>query len=425
MLINLSSRASSFCAGGAVAPAKDSVNRRIALDPHRSGPCVTSSHSPDGIRRSRAVISARLVSSSAVTPAAATRGAPFPSLRSSSSGQRSRAWQNVLKTLPALETSQSSLRALLAAAAAEGAAAPASAHEAALIDGKAIAEEIKREIAAEVKRIQALPGVHLTPGLAVVLVGDRKDSQSYVRMKKAACAETGITSFGVDLPVDVSEEEVVAAVRELNDNPDVHGVLVQLPLPKHINAERVLSAVSIEKDVDGFHPINIGQLAMAGRKPLFVPCTPQGCIELLIRSKVPMEGKRAVVIGRSNIVGTPAAMLLQRNNATVTVVHSRTKDPPSITRDADIVIAAAGVPNLVRGDWLKPGCVVIDVGINPVDDPSAKRGYRLVGDVCFDEAKHVASAITPVPGGVGPMTIAMLLSNTLEAAKRSKGLHME
>ncbi|CAI7767783.1 unnamed protein product [Closterium sp. NIES-54] len=425
MFINLSSRTSSFCAGGAVAPVKDGINRRIASDPHRSGPCVTASHTSHGFPLSRASIPARSVSSSAVTPAAASRSAAFTSLRSSSSGQRNRAWQNVLKTLPALETSQNSLRAILAAAAAEGAAAPAPAHEAALIDGKAIAEEIKREIAAEVKRLQALPGAHLTPGLAVVLVGDRKDSQSYVRMKKAACAETGITSFGVDLPADVSEEEVVAAVRELNDNPDVHGVLVQLPLPKHINAERVLSAVSIEKDVDGFHPINIGQLAMAGRKPLFVPCTPKGCIELLIRSKVPMEGKRAVVIGRSNIVGTPAAMLLQRNNATVTVVHSRTKDPPSITRDADIVIAAAGVPNLVRGDWLKPGCVVIDVGINPVDDPSTKRGYRLVGDVCFDEAKHVASAITPVPGGVGPMTIAMLLSNTLEAAKRSKGLHME
>ncbi|CAI5510559.1 unnamed protein product [Closterium sp. Naga37s-1] len=367
MLINLSSRASSFCTGSAVAPAKDAASWRIGSDPHRSGPCVTSSHSPDGFPLSRAAIPARSVSSSAVTPAAAARSAAFPSLRSSSSGQRSRAWQNILKTLPAFESSQKSLRALLAAAAAEGAAAPAPAHEAALIDGKAIAEEIKREIAAEVKRIQALPGVHLTPGLAVVLVGDRKDSQSYVRMKKAACAETGITSFGVDLPADVSEEEVVAAVRDLNDNPDVHGVLVQLPLPKHINAERVLSAVSIDKDVDGFHPINIGQLAMAGRKPLFVPCTPKGCIELLIRSKVPMEGKRAVVIGRSNIVGTPAAMLLQRNNATVTVVHSRTKDPPSITRDADIVIAAAGVPNLVRGDWLKPGCVVIDVGINPVD----------------------------------------------------------
>ncbi|GJP40620.1 hypothetical protein CLOM_g280 [Closterium sp. NIES-68] len=426
MLLNLSSRSSSFCAGGAaVVPAKDGVNRRIAAAPHTAGPCVTSSHSPDASRFSNAASPTRSISRSAVTSAAAAaRGAAFPALRISSSSQRSRAWQNVLKRLPTLETSQKSFQALLvAAAAAEGETAPA--NEAALIDGKAIAEEIKREIAAEVKRLQALPGAHLTPGLAVVLVGDRKDSQSYVRMKKAACAETGITSFGVDLPADVSEEEVVAAVKELNDNPDVHGVLVQLPLPKHINAERVLSAVSIDKDVDGFHPINIGQLAMAGRKPLFVPCTPKGCIELLIRSKVPMEGKRAVVIGRSNIVGTPAAMLLQRNNATVTVVHSRTKDPPSITREADIVIAAAGVPNLVRANWLKPGCVVIDVGINPVDDPSSKRGYRLVGDVCFEEAKHIASAITPVPGGVGPMTIAMLLSNTLEAAKRSKGVQLE
>ncbi|KAH7426930.1 hypothetical protein KP509_10G022400 [Ceratopteris richardii] len=260
------------------------------------------------------------------------------------------------------------------------------------------------------------------PGLAVVLVGSRKDSETYVRSKKKACKEVGIISLEENLPVDSSEEEVLNIVRKFNDDPSVHGILVQLPLPKHMNEERVLAAISVEKDVDGFHPLNIGKLAMQGRTPLFVPCTPRGCIELLLRSNVEIKGKRAVVIGRSNIVGTPAAMLLQRNQATVTVVHSYTPNPAEITREADIVIAAVGVAHLVRGDWIKPGAVVIDVGINPIEDPSAKKGYRLVGDVCFKEAAMKASAITPVPGGVGPMTIAMLLRNTLDSAKRAYGL---
>lgn len=290
----------------------------------------------------------------------------------------------------------------------------------AVIDGKSIAGQIRKEIAAEVANLKE--NVGKVPGLAVVLVGTRKDSETYVRNKKKACEEVGFASFGVTLPEDATQEEIVNCVNQFNDDPEVHGILVQLPLPKHINEEAVVGAVSFEKDVDGFHPINVGTLCMQGRKPLFVPCTPKGCIELLLRSGVELKGKRAVVIGRSNIVGTPAAQLLQRQNATVTVVHSATTNPAEIVREADIVVAALGKAEFVRGDWLKPGAVVIDVGINAVDDPSTKKGYRLVGDVCYKEASQVASMITPVPGGVGPMTIAMLLANTLDAAKRSFGV---
>eukprot|EP00250_Pteridium_aquilinum_P022842 c25792_g1_i1 orf=400-1740(-) len=291
---------------------------------------------------------------------------------------------------------------------------------AAIIDGKAIAQKIKEEVAEEVTLLRSKTGK--VPGLAVVLVGERKDSETYVRSKKKGCKEVGIESYGENLPENASEEEVLKVVQKFNEDPAVHGILIQLPLPKHLNQERILAAVSVEKDVDGFHPLNIGKLAMQGRTPLFVPCTPRGCIELLVRSNVEMKGKHAVVIGRSNIVGTPAAMLLQRHQATVTVVHSYTPNPAEVTRRADIVIAAVGVAHLVRGDWIKPGAVVIDVGINAIEDPSSKKGYRLVGDVCFKEASMKASAITPVPGGVGPMTIAMLLSNTLDAAKRANGL---
>ena len=210
-------------------------------------------------------------------------------------------------------------------------------------------------------------------------------------------------------------------VRDLNANPEVDGILVQLPLPDHIDDEEILGAVSLEKDVDGFHPLNIGRLSMKRRDPLFVPCTPKGCIELLDRSGVSIEGKRAVVLGRSNIVGLPVAMLLLHRNATITICHSRTQDLPEVVRQADILIAAVGRPEMVRGDWVNPGAVVIDVGVNAVDDPGSERGYRRVGDVAFDEASKVAAAITPVPGGVGPMTIAMLLRNTLDGALRRIG----
>jgi 5,10-methylene-tetrahydrofolate dehydrogenase/methenyl tetrahydrofolate cyclohydrolase len=286
-----------------------------------------------------------------------------------------------------------------------------------LIDGKAIAADIRGEIKLEVEALQAQYGQ--VPGLATVIVGDRPDSHSYVRMKKRACAEAGITSLGQERPAEVSQAELLKIVQDLNANPAVHGILVQLPLPDHIDPETILSAISLEKDVDGFHPINIGRLSMKQREPLFVPCTPKGCIELLDRTGVEIEGKRAVVLGRSNIVGLPVAMLLLHRNATLTVCHSRTQNLPAVVREADILIAAVGRAEMVRGDWLKPGVVVIDVGVNAVDDSTRERGYRLVGDVAFDEAKEVASAITPVPGGVGPMTIAMLLRNTTDGATRA------
>uniref|UniRef100_A0ACD5W5Q5 Uncharacterized protein n=1 Tax=Avena sativa TaxID=4498 RepID=A0ACD5W5Q5_AVESA len=285
-----------------------------------------------------------------------------------------------------------------------------------IIDGKAIAAEIRQEIAAEVA---ALSSAHnIVPGLAVVIVGSRKDSQTYVNMKRKACAEVGIRSVDVDLPEDTSEVALVAEVHRLNADPAVHGILVQLPLPKHINEENILNEISIEKDVDGFHPLNIGKLAMKGRDPLFLPCTPKGCMELLSRSGVTVKGKQAVVVGRSNIVGLPVSLLLLKADATVSIVHSRTPNPETIVRQADIIIAAAGQAMMIKGDWIKPGAAVIDVGTNSIDDPTRKSGYRLVGDVDFAEASKVAGHLTPVPGGVGPMTVAMLLKNTVDGAKR-------
>jgi len=289
-----------------------------------------------------------------------------------------------------------------------------------LIDGKATAAAIHEEIKAEVERIETEYGI--VPGLATVLVGENPASQFYVRSKQKRCAEVGIRSFGRTLPESASQEEVDGLVAELNANPEVHGILVQLPLPKHLDEEQVLGAIGLDKDVDGFHPVNIGRLAMKGREPMFAPCTPSGCIELLDRYNIEIEGKEAVVLGRSNIVGLPVAMLLLKRNATITICHSRTKDLPATCSRADILIAAVGRPQMVKGDWVKPGAAVIDVGINRVDDPTRKRGYRLVGDVDFDAVKEVVGYITPVPGGVGPMTIAMLLRNTLVSARRAAGL---
>jgi len=289
-----------------------------------------------------------------------------------------------------------------------------------IIDGKAIAKDIQQEIAEEIARLKSEH--NLVPGLATVLVGSNAASQTYVRMKRRRCAEVGIHSIGIELPDDATQAEVEARVRELNADPSIHGILVQLPLPGHLNEESVLSAVELAKDVDGFHPINIGRLAMKGRTPLFAPATPSGIIELLDRCGIEIEGKEAVILGRSNIVGLPVAMLLLKRNATITICHSRSQDLPSIVRRADILIAAVGRTEMVKGDWLKPGVVVIDVGTNRVDDPTRKRGYRLVGDVAYDEAVEVAGWITPMPGGVGPMTIAMLLQNTLKGAKRIAGL---
>lgn len=289
-----------------------------------------------------------------------------------------------------------------------------------LIDGNAVAAAIHQEVSAQVERLKTQYGI--VPGLATVLVGENPASQFYVRSKQKRCGEVGIRSLGYDLPETATQEQVEGLVTELNANPEVHGILVQLPLPRHLDEERVLGAIGIEKDVDGFHPINIGRLAMKGREPQFAPCTPAGCIELLDRYNIEIAGKEAVVLGRSNIVGLPVAMLLLKRDATITICHSRSHDLPAICRRADILIAAVGRPQMVKADWVKPGAAVIDVGINRVDDPTAKSGYRIVGDVDFEAVKEVAGYLTPVPGGVGPMTIAMLLSNTLKAAKRAAGL---
>lgn len=289
-----------------------------------------------------------------------------------------------------------------------------------VIDGKQMAADIRREIAAEVATLKERTGT--VPGLAVVLVGARKDSETYVRSKKKGCEEVGFASFGTDLPDDVSQAELLAVVASYNADPAVHGILVQLPLPPHIDERAILDAIDIAKDVDGFHPANIGALAMRGRSPKFVSCTPKGCMVLLERSGIDIKGKTACVVGRSNIVGLPAALLLQNRDATVTMVHSRTPDAAAVCRQADIVIAACGRAEMVTADWIKPGAAVIDVGINAVPDDSKKRGYRLVGDVAYGEAAEKAAYITPVPGGVGPMTIAMLLQNCLEGFKEQNGL---
>lgn len=284
-----------------------------------------------------------------------------------------------------------------------------------IIDGKAIAAKVRAGVAADVEEMKknGMP----SPGLAAVLVGENPASQVYVRMKRKACENAGIDSFGFELPADATQEDVEDLVKELNADPKVNGILVQLPLPSGLDEERVLNAISIEKDIDGFHPINIGRLAQKGRESLFVPCTPDGVIYLIDHIGYEFRGANAVVLGRSNIVGMPVALLLVKRDATVTICHSRSKDLPGICREADILIAAVGRPEMVRGDWVKPGAVVIDVGTNRVDDPSSEKGYRLVGDVAFDEVVNVAGWLTPSPGGVGPMTIAMLLRNTVRAAK--------
>uniref|UniRef100_A0A7S3V0N4 Methenyltetrahydrofolate cyclohydrolase n=1 Tax=Aplanochytrium stocchinoi TaxID=215587 RepID=A0A7S3V0N4_9STRA len=290
-----------------------------------------------------------------------------------------------------------------------------------IISGTKISALIREEVK---KQVEFLVSTHNTrPGLAVVLVGERKDSATYVRMKKKAAAEVGFHSVDISLDDTVTEEELLKVVEDLNERDDVHGILVQLPLPAHVDTALVLKSIRVDKDVDGFSAENIGNLCLrGGEPPLALPCTPAGCVELLERSDVDATGKRAVVIGRSNIVGMPLAHLLISMDATVTVCHSKTENMKEIVKQADIVVAAVGRPNYVRGDWLKEGAVVLDVGINSVDDPTKKRGYRLVGDVCFEEAITVVDKITPVPGGVGPMTIAMLLKNTINLTRHKLGL---
>jgi methylenetetrahydrofolate dehydrogenase (NADP+) / methenyltetrahydrofolate cyclohydrolase len=286
-----------------------------------------------------------------------------------------------------------------------------------LIDGRAVAEKVYSELRGE---IEALKAGGLTPGLAVVLVGEDPASRAYVRSKDKMCRELGLHSVKLELPAETKQSELLALVEEFNRDPAIHGILVQSPPPKEIDEAAIIRALDPAKDVDGFHPVNIAKLAL-GDPSGFVPCTPLGCLRLLRESGVEIKGAHVVVLGRSMIVGKPLALLLMQKgvDATVTVVHSRTRNLPAITRSADVVIAAIGRAAFVRAEHVREGAVVIDVGINRVDDAAAPRGYRLAGDVAFDEVAPRTAAITPVPGGVGPMTIAMLMANTVKAARLS------
>ncbi|HCJ4662772.1 TPA: bifunctional methylenetetrahydrofolate dehydrogenase/methenyltetrahydrofolate cyclohydrolase FolD [Listeria innocua] len=276
-----------------------------------------------------------------------------------------------------------------------------------IIDGKKLAKEIQEKVTSEVAE---LVKQGKKPGLAVVLVGDNQASRTYVRNKQKRTEEAGMKSVLIELPETVTEEKLLKVVEELNEDNTIHGILVQLPLPKHISEEKVIDAISFDKDVDGFHPVNVGNLFIG--KDSFVPCTPAGIIELIKSTGTQIEGKRAVVIGRSNIVGKPVAQLLLNENATVTIAHSRTKDLPQVAKEADILVVATGLAKFVKKEYIKPGAIVIDVGMDRDEN------NKLCGDVDFDDVKEQAGFITPVPGGVGPMTIIMLLANTLKAAKR-------
>ena len=291
-----------------------------------------------------------------------------------------------------------------------------------LIDGRAIAQKVYEQLRGE---IAELKGRGITPGLAVVLVGDDPASRAYVRSKDKMCRELGLHSVKLELPAATTQDELLARVAELNRDPAVHGILVQSPPPKHIDESAIIRALDPAKDVDGFHPVNVAKLAL-GEEAGFVPCTPLGCQRLLVESGIEIAGAHVVVLGRSMIVGKPVAMLLMQKakyaNATVTVVHSRSRNLPEITRSADIVIAAIGQAHFVKAEHVREGAVVIDVGINRVEDATTERGYKLVGDVAFAEVAAKAAAITPVPGGVGPMTIAMLMSNTVKACRLANDL---
>jgi methylenetetrahydrofolate dehydrogenase (NADP+)/methenyltetrahydrofolate cyclohydrolase len=288
-----------------------------------------------------------------------------------------------------------------------------------ILDGKQLAADMRADIAQQVAQLKTEHGV--TPGLGVILIGVDPASTSYVTAKEKACAEAGMYSQDVRVPAETTQEEALALVRKMNADPRIHGILVQLPLPKHIDESAVIAAIAPEKDVDGFTPVNVGRMVIG--ETCFLPCTPHGIIQMLIRAGVKTAGQHAVVVGRSNIVGKPVAHLLMRKaeggNATVTVCHTGTRDLGAFTRQADILVVAAGRPHTVTGDMVKPGAVVIDVGVNRMADATKKNGFRLVGDVDFDDVSAVASLITPVPGGVGPMTITMLLFNTLESARRA------
>jgi methylenetetrahydrofolate dehydrogenase (NADP+)/methenyltetrahydrofolate cyclohydrolase len=291
-----------------------------------------------------------------------------------------------------------------------------------ILSGTELAEKMRQEMKEEISMLKERH--NLVPGLAVILVGDNPASISYVKGKEKACAEVGIMSREYKFDANYKEEELLRLIKDLNNDPSIHGILVQLPLPEHINEERVLYAINPEKDVDGFHPVNVGKLMIG--VDCFLPCTPHGIQQLLIRNGIEISGKHVVIVGRSNIVGKPMAMMLVQKkpgaNATVTMCHTGTKDMTNFTRQADILIVAAGRPHTINADMVKEGAVVVDVGVNRIPDPTKKSGFRLVGDVDFEEVSKKASAITPVPGGVGPMTITMLLYNTIISAKRHAGL---
>lgn len=291
-----------------------------------------------------------------------------------------------------------------------------------IISGKQIAEEMRAEMKKEIDELKSKHGV--VPGLAVVLVGENPASVVYVRNKKKSCDEIGINSIEHKLPENTPEDEVLAIVDKLNNDDAVHGILVQLPLPKQIDEHKVLNRITPDKDVDGFHPFNVGRMLVGD--PIFLPCTPHGVQQMLIRSGTQIEGSHVVVLGRSNIVGKPVAAILMQKaknaNATVTICHSRTKDLPEVTRLGDILIAAIGVPEFVKAEMVREGAVVVDVGVNRVEDSSKPKGFKLVGDVDFEAVKEKAGAISPVPGGVGPMTITMLLHNTIRAARVKHGI---
>jgi 5,10-methylene-tetrahydrofolate dehydrogenase/methenyl tetrahydrofolate cyclohydrolase len=284
-----------------------------------------------------------------------------------------------------------------------------------ILDGKNASQSIKDSLKNEVNDLIAK---NIKPGLGIILVGERKDSHTYVRMKKNACKEVNINNFDVILPENIDESTLLININEMNQNSEIHGILVQLPLPAHINEEKILSQVSLIKDVDGFHPENIGKLALKRLENICVPCTPDGCLKILDFYDIEISGKHCIIVGRSNIVGMPLSLLLLHRNATVTICHSRTKDLQEQVKRADIIFAACGRTQMIKKNWVKEGAVVVDIGINAIDDATKKSGYRLVGDVDFAEVKEVASAITPVPGGIGPMTIAMLLEHTVKACKR-------
>ena len=283
-----------------------------------------------------------------------------------------------------------------------------------VLNGKKISNDIQEEL-----RLKIIEN-KLKPGLGIILVGNRKDSETYVRMKKKACKKIGIINYDVHLDENISEKELINEVNKMNENDNIHAILIQLPLPKHINEENVIKQVNLHKDVDGFHPQNIGNMALNRKQNMIAPCTPEGCIELLDRYNIEIQGKHVVMLGRSNIVGMPLSLLFLHRNATVTICHSKTKNIKDITKTADILVSACGNPQFIKKNHIKNGCIILDIGINALPDETKKRKYRLVGDVDYDDVCHSCDAITPVPGGIGPMTIAMLLKHTVELTIQAK-----